>query len=176
MEYDLSHPDFDSDLSFQDDNNNVTDDPSEFINRLNSFLEDSNPITIPAHFPIQDNNTNVEQDSLSIGIDPSEVESRLNSFFEDSNPRTFPAQENYSRPFVDTTQNCPHKQRRSSVITTLKEALEGISIQPPQIKSKEYENIYSTKEETCQVLPMDLSVATPHSASVDSHFQVIHEF
>ena len=129
---------------------------------------------------LQDTNNNAEQFPVFISIDvepvplsPSEVE---NSFFEDLNPQTFRAPETYPRPCADTEQNCPQKQRRSSVITTLKEASEGISIQPPQIKSKEYENIYSTKEETCQVLPMDLSVATPHSASVDSQFQVIHAF
>ena len=141
-------------------------------------------------FSIQDNNNNMtpegilmrqgqEQEPLSIGnigIDPREVDNRLNSLSDNSDQQTFCAQETYPRPCTDTEQNCPQKQRRSSVITTLKEASEGISIQPPQIKSKEYENIYSTKEETCQVLPMDLSVATPHSASVDSQFQVIHAF
>ena len=129
------------------------------------FMQDDNNNDVEREMPLPIGNT---------GIDPSEVDNRLNSLFENSDPQTFCAQE--TRPCADTEQNCPQKKRRSSVITTLKEALEGISIQPPQIKSKEYENIYSTKEETCQVLPMDLSVATPHSASVDSHFQVIHEF
>ena len=131
----------------------------------------------------QDNNNNNitqepfitwEPDPLSIYIDPSEVDNRLNSL-EDSDPRAFRDQETYPRPCAETEQNCPQKQRRSSVITTLKEASEGC-IQPPQIQSKEFENIYPTKEETCQVLPMDLSVATPHSASVDGQFQVILAF
>ena len=98
----------------------------------------------------QDNNNNNitqepfitwEPDPLSIYIDPSEVDNRLNSL-EDSDPRAFRDQETYPRPCAETEQNCPQKQRRSSVITTLKEASEGISIQPPQIQSKEFENIY----------------------------------
>ena len=107
------------------------------------------------------------------GSDPSEVDNRLNSLFENSDPQTFRAQETSPSPSVDTEQNCPQKQRRSSVITTLKEASEGISIQPPQIQSKESENIYSTKEDTCQVLADVFPVAETHSASVDSQFQVI---
>ena len=103
-----------------------------------------------------DNNNNVEDEMPlyigNTGIDPSEVDNRLNSLFENSDPQTFRAQETSPSPSVDTEQNCPQKQRRSSVITTLKEASEGISIQPPQIQSKESENIYSTKEDTCQVL------------------------
>ena len=130
---------------------------------------------------LQDTNNNAEQFPVFISIDvepvplsPSEVEIRLNSFFEDLNPQTFRAPQTYPRPCADTEQNCPQKQRRSSVITTLKEASEGISIQSQQIQSKEFENIYP--KETCQVLPMDLSVVTPHIASVDSPFQVIHAF
>ena len=126
-----------------------------------------------------DNNNNVEDEltmfTSNTGIDPSEVENRLNSLFENSDPQTFCAQETYPRPCTDTEQNCPQKQRRSSVITTLKEASEGISIQPPQIQSKEFETIYPTKIETCEVLEDVLPVATPHSG-VDINFQVILAF
>ena len=129
------------------------------------FMQDDNNNDVEREMPLPIGNT---------GIDPSEVDNRLNSLFENSDPQTFCAQETYPRPCADTEQNCPQKQRRSSVITTLKEASEGISIQSQQIQSKEFENIYP--KETCQVLPMDLSVATPHSASVDGQFQVILAF
>ena len=131
----------------------------------------------------QDNNNNNitqepfitwEPDPLSIYIDPSEVDNRLNSL-EDSDPRAFRDQETYPRPCAETEQNCPQKQRRSSVITTLKEASEGISIQPPQIQSKEFESIYPSKDTntTFQVLDDVLPIATPHSYS---QFQVILPF
>ena len=110
------------------------------------------------------------------GSDPSEVDNRLNSLFENSDPQTFRAQETSPSPSVDTEQNCPQKQRRSSVITTLNEASEGISTQPSQLQSKEFENMYPTKKETCQVLNDVLPVAETHNGSVDSQFQVILAF
>ena len=119
----------------------------------------------------QDNNNNNitlepfvtwEPDPLSIGhhyID-------LNALFEDSDPQIFRAQETSPRPCAETEQNC----------LTLKEASEGTSTQPPQIQSKEFENIYPSKEETCQVLDDVVPVAETHNASVDGQFQVIPAF
>ena len=185
----MSRPELHSDRIIIQDNNNNVENPGEVENRLRSFLDNSRIIPVQELFPHLYVDT--EQNC------PSEFENRLLSFFEDSNPRTFPAQETYHPLYVDTEQNCPsdvenqllsffedsnprtfpaqetYPLPRSSVLTTLKEPSEGISIQPPQIQSKEFESIYPSKDTTCQVLDDVLPTATPHSYS---QFQVILPF
>ena len=129
----------------------------------------------------QDNNNNniTQEPFVTVEPDPSSIGNiyiDLNSLFEDSDPQIFRAQETYPRPSADTEQNCPQRQRRSSAITTLNEASEDISTQPPPIQSKEFENLYPPKEETCQVLDDILPVAETHNASVDGQFQVVPAF